>query len=168
MLWAQSTTNELISRSSICLLIIHSTSHNTFHIKIYKNPLSKHLAQTLLHHTSFFFFFLSTPTSLRKSKIASGTTFWKGEYKDFSSKCFFLTSTKSAHSIKVCCDYSITCNPKFVTAKIRSLLLRKSYRYVTAKSTHSYTGSDTYPRTHTYTGTHTYTESHTYQRYTIT
>ena len=53
--------------------------------------------------------------------------FQKSRYKDFSSKCFFLTSTKSAHSIKICCDYSITCNPKYVTAKIRALLLRKSH-----------------------------------------
>ena len=45
---------------------------------------------------------------MQEKQIISGITFRKSEYKDFSSKYFFLISNKSAHSIKVCLIVSTT------------------------------------------------------------
>ena len=42
-----------------------------------------------------------------KSKFFSRFTFQNSEYKDLSSKYFFLTSTKSAHSIKICLKFCV-------------------------------------------------------------
>ena len=40
--------------------------------------------------------------SLRISKITSEITFRTSDYKDLSSKYFFLISPKSAQSVKIC------------------------------------------------------------------
>ena len=42
------------------------------------------------------------PIAFRYSNIFSGFTFRNSEYKDLSSKYFFLTSNKSVHTIKTC------------------------------------------------------------------
>ena len=44
----------------------------------------------------------NTPTSFSKPKVFSGFTFRESEYKNLSPKYFFLTSTTSAHSKKIC------------------------------------------------------------------
>ena len=63
--------------------------------QLFKHTSHKHYLDTL-HILE------NTPISGKNSKIISGITFRKSEYKDFSSKYFFLISNKSAHSIKIC------------------------------------------------------------------
>ena len=72
--------------------------YNVRHKKLNKSFKRLHTNITLTH----FIFCKNTPISRKKSKIISGITFRKSEYKDFSSKYFFLISNKSAHSIKMC------------------------------------------------------------------
>ena len=77
----------------------YSLHCKTFHIKNLNNSLKTFHTNISLTH----FISCKTHQSLaKKSKNISGITFRKSEYKDLSSKHFFLISNKSAHSIKVC------------------------------------------------------------------
>ena len=86
-------------QTSVYLLVIHWTNCKTFHVEMLNNSLKTlHTNITLPH-----FIVYKTHRSLaRNQTIISGITFRKSEYKDLSSKYFFLTSNKSAHSIKIC------------------------------------------------------------------
>ena len=94
--------------SNLILTAIFYIIYETFHTKIYNSSLSKHFMQTSLQHSSYFieriplFWRFEPHISPRKSKITSGISFRKSEYKDLASTYLFLTSTKSAHSIKIC------------------------------------------------------------------
>ena len=63
--------------------------------QLFKNASHKHFLNTL-------HILQNTPISRKKSKIISGITFRKSEYKDLSLKYFFLISNKSVQSVKMC------------------------------------------------------------------
>ena len=70
----------------------------TIHIKI-EIILCKNTYTNFIQHISCF---MAHTILSQKVKYFSWSAFQKSKYKDFSSKYFFITSTKSAHSIKIC------------------------------------------------------------------
>ena len=77
-------------------MLLSNTDYNS-HLKELQLPVkTPHTSNTAFHisvHTNFF-------KNLKKN--ASSIMFRRSEYKDLSSKYFFLTSTDSEHSMKVC------------------------------------------------------------------
>ena len=112
MFWAKWTTRDFrgaeneFNPSLVILRTSHPTStaislqhsYNISHKKL-KQFSVKPLHTNFIQHISCF---MAHTILSQKVKYFSWSAFYKSKYKDFSSKYFFLTSTKSAHSIKIC------------------------------------------------------------------
>ena len=94
-------TNHNISTTHLVQTYTHTKSHiflkKNHHLSI--SQLKYFSTQNLLQHSSYF---IEHTNLFQVVKSFSGFTFRNSEYTDLSSKYFFLTSTKSAHSIKIC------------------------------------------------------------------
>ena len=94
---SQRITSGLKTNFSLCpsylLNKLQNVPHKIF-TQLFKNTSNKQFPSTL-------YILYNTPISRKKSKILSGITLRKSEYRDLSSKYFLLISNKSAHSIKI-------------------------------------------------------------------